>query len=364
MKTVAVLSNDHLWTYNLRKELLERLLEEDYRVILILPYGEKVELLRQMGCEFIDVPMFERRGKNPIKEIELISFYYRTLKNIRPNVVLSYTIKPNLYGGYVAGLLRIPFIANITGLGTIAEGGIMSSLARLMYKEGLKNATCVFAQNKGNKEYLINNRIVDKNKIIQINGSGVNLSRFNVSEYPTGEVVKFCFISRILKEKGIEEYLEAARIVRKECKNTEFHVCGFCEDDYSGKLNDYIERQDIVYHGMIDDVPDFLSGMSCLIHPSYYLEGVSNVLLEACASGRPIITTDHEGCRETVDDGVNGYMVPVKNVDKLVEAVERFLSLSYKEKQEMGLAARKKVEEEFDRKLIVDAYMREVNKIE
>ena len=165
-----------------------------------------------------------------------------------------------------------------------------------------------------------------------------------------------------MKEKGIDQYLDAAKVIRAKYPDTEFHVCGFCESEYEGKLNEYDHNGTVIYHGMIRDVAGFMSEMNCIIHPTDYPEGLSNVLLESCASGRPIITTDRSGCREVVDDSVNGFMIPQKNSQKLIEAVEKFIKLSLVEKKAMGLAARKKVEQEFDRQIVVDTYMKEIEK--
>jgi len=364
MKTIALLSNDHSWTYNLRKEVIQELIDKGYQVILILPYGEKVELLKDMGCKFYDVPMFERRGKNPITELRLIAFYYKLLKKLRPDAILTYTIKPNLYGGFVAGKLKIPYIANITGLGSAVEDkGLVPYATKILYRLGLKKAKCVFAQNNGSKSYLIKNRIVTPDQVKRIPGSGVNLDRFSISSYPDDSVIRFVFISRIMKEKGIEEYLNAATIIRQKYNNTEFHVCGFCEDEYKGSLEKKENDGTVIYHGMIDNVPEFLTSIHCLIHPSFYLEGLSNVCLEAAASGRPVITTDHEGCRETVVDGKTGYIVNKQDYKSLVDAIEKFLSLSNDEKRAMGIASRKYVEKNFDRGIIVDAYVKELDNI-
>lgn len=363
-KTAVILSNEHSWTYNLRKETIAEMLKNDYDVILILPYGDKIELLVEMGCKFVDLPMFERRGKNPIKELRLIIEYYRLLKKIRPDVVLTYTIKPNLYGGMVSSFLHIPYIANITGLGTaIDKKGVVQTLAKYLYRAGLKNANCVFAQNKGNKTYLIDNKIIDPDRVKLIPGSGVNLKRFTPSEYPVDKDCKFVFVSRLLKEKGIEDYIKAAKIVKKNYPDTQFHVCGFCEEDYKKQLLNLDMDSVVHYHGMIDNIPEFLADMHCLVHPSYYLEGTSNVCLESCASGRPVITTDHEGCRETVEDNVTGFIVPIKDPVSLSEAMLKFIELPYEKKKEMGIASRHKVEKEFDRQIVVDSYMNELSKL-
>ena len=255
---------------------------------------------------------------------------------------------------------NIPFIANITGLGTAVENpGLSQKVMVALYHIAFRKVQKVFFQNTENQQFFIDHKIaVDKHGLLP--GSGVNLERFAVKKYPEGDIIKFVFISRIMKEKGIDQYLDAAKAIKEKYPNTEFHICGFCEDEYEGKLNEYNDEGIVIYHGMIRNVSDFLEDMHCVIHPTYYPEGLSNILLEGSASGRPIITTDRSGCREVVDDGVNGYMIPQKDSKKLIEAIEKFLSLSFEEKKAMGLAARVKVEREFDRQIVVDKYLGEI----
>ena len=193
-------------------------------------------------------------------------------------------------------------------------------------------------------------------------GSGVNLKEYQISEYPDDSTVKFLFLSRILKEKGIDYYLGSATAIKAKYTNVEFHICGFSEDEYTGKLDELNQNGTVIYHGMIHNVRDFLKDIHCVIHPTYYPEGISNVLLESCASGRPIITTDRSGCREVVDDGINGYMVRCQNQEDLNEAIEKFMKLSYEQKKTMGLKAREKVEKEFDRQIVVNRYIEEIKK--
>ena len=303
----------------------------------------------------------DRHGKNPLGELKLISEYKKLYNEVKPDIVLGFTIKPNIYGAYVAKKKNIPFVANITGLGTALENnGLSQKILILMYKIAFKNIKKVFFQNKENMQFFINHNIaVGKHELLP--GSGVNLERFSVKEYPADNVIKFIFVSRIMKEKGIEQYLETAKYIKEKYPNTEFHICGFCESEYEGKLKEYVDNKIVIYHGMVRNVSDMLKDIHCLIHPTYYPEGMSNVLLESCASGRPIITTNRAGCREIVDDGINGYIVEEKNSKDLIEKVEKFLQLSNEERKQMGLAGRKKVEKEFDRKIVVDAYLKEIN---
>lgn len=362
MKKVVILSNHHAYTYNFRKEIIQRLIDENFKVYVVLPYGEKVELLKEMGCEFIDLPL-DRRGMNPLKDLKLLLSYYKIIKKIMPNAVLSYTIKPNIYGGIVCRLLNVPFFPNITGLGSAVENeSFIQKILVKLYRIAYKRATCVFFQNEENLNFFRKKNIKIKEYRI-IPGSGVNTQHFSVLPYPSDETIEFVFISRIMREKGIEHYLEAAKYIRKKYPNTRFHICGFCEEAYEDKLKKYQDEGIIIYHGMLRDVRDIIRKTHCTIHPTFYPEGMSNVLLESAACGRPVITTNRSGCKEIVDHGLNGYLIEPKNTMELIESVENFLELDFNSKVEMGLAGRRKVEKEFDREFVVQAYMEEISNI-
>lgn len=359
-KRILFLVNHDVVIYNFRLELVERLLKDGYEVHISSPYGERIDDLKSLGAVFHDISM-DRHGMNPINEMKLLLSYRNLLKLVEPDIVLGYTIKPNIYGAIAAGERNIPFIANITGLGTAVENpGLSQKITIVLYKIAFKKVKKVFFQNTENQQFFVEHNIaVDKHGLLP--GSGVNLERFSVSEYPKDNIIKFLFISRIMKEKGIEQYLEAAQSIKQKYLNVEFHICGFCEAEYEGKLEELNAIGTVIYHGMIRDVAEFLRGIHCVVHPTYYPEGISNVLLEACASGRPIITTDRSGCREVVEDGINGYMIPQKNSTELIKAIDKFINLSYEDKRQMGINARSKVENQFDRQIVVEAYMREIN---
>ena len=362
MKKILILVNHYVVIYNFRKEIVQRLIADGHKVYLSCPMGDRIEELKAMGCQHIDAAI-SRHGTNPAAELKLIAYYKKIIREVKPDVVLSYTIKPNLYGGMAAMWMNVPYIANITGLGTAVEhDGIMQKITKLMYKYAFRRVSCVFVQNEENRQFFIKNKIAE-NKLRQIPGSGVNLEQFHVLPYPDEEKISFVFISRIMKEKGIEHYIEAARYIRKKYPNTEFHICGFCEEAYEDTLQQLQDEQIIIYHGMVKDVAGVLKDMHCTVHPTYYPEGMSNVLLESCACGRPIITTDRSGCREIVDDGINGYMIYQKDTQSLIDAIERFIKLSHDEKKAMGLRGRKKVENQFNRKIVVEAYVEEINKV-
>lgn len=361
-KKVLILVNHYVVIYNFRKEIVQRLVADGFEVYLSCPMGDRIDELREMGCNYIEADI-ERHGTNPVTEIKLIGYYKKLMKTVKPDVVLSYTIKPNLYGGMAAASLKIPYIANITGLGTAVEhGGIMQKITLMMYKYAFRRVNCVFVQNEENKQFFADNKTA-ADKLRLIPGSGVNLEQFKPLPYPDKTGIEFVFISRIMKEKGIDHYLEAAEYIKNKYPNTKFHICGFSEEDYSKRLDELQDRNIIIYHGMVRDVTQIIKDCSCTIHPTYYPEGLSNVLLESCACARPIITTDRSGCREVVDDGVNGYMIKQKDTQSLIDAIEKFIKLSYEEKKQMGLNGRRKVEREFDRQIVVEAYVEEIGKV-
>ena len=361
MRKVLILANNDIGLYKFRRELIEELLKE-YEVFISLPDGEFVKELVNLGCEFIETNI-SRRGTNPFTDLRLMFEYKKILNRVKPDVVLSYTIKPNVYGGMMCRITKTPYIANITGLGTAVENsGVLQSITIFLYKLALKNASCVFLQNKENEEF-INSKGIVKGKQKIIPGSGVNLDYYIVLDYPEDENINFLFISRVMKQKGIDQYLDTAKYIRKKYPTTQFHILGFCEEAYEDKLKDMHDKGIINYHGMQSDVRKFHKISHCTIHPTYYPEGMSNVLLESAACGRPIITTNRSGCREIVDHGINGYMVEQENSHDLIEKTERFLNLSYEEKKQMGLTGRVKVEKEFDRQIVVGTYIEEIEEI-
>src|SRR5690625_49090 len=361
-KKILFLVNHDIVIYNFRKELVERLLEEGYEVYISSPYGERIDYLTSMGCHYIETKI-NRHGTNIIEDLRLLRTYKRIMKDVSPDVVLTYTIKPNVYGGMAAQSLDIPYISNITGLGSAVEnGGVMQKISVLLYKRAFRKVQTVFFQNKENMQFFNERKIaLGKHKLLP--GSGVNTEQFSLLEYPSDEVIRFVFISRIMKEKGIDYYLEAAKYIKEKFPNTEFHICGFSEEDYEDILKEYEEKGIIIYHGMVRDIRTILKDMHCTVHPTYYPEGMSNVLLESAASGRPIITTDRSGCREIVDHEVNGYLVELKDSQDLIEKIEKFISLTHTQRKSMGMSGRNKIENEFDRQIVVKHYLNETRTI-
>lgn len=363
MKKILILANKDITLLYFRKELIEKLVSEKNDVTVCFPKSDKVSEFINMGCKFIDIKM-DRRGTNPVKDMGIIFNYLKILKETKPDIVLTFTIKPNLYGGFACRIKKIPYIANITGLGTALQNeGLLQKLTIFLYHIAFKKIKCCFMQNEDNMKFFEKHKIADGKRVL-LPGSGVNLEKYKLLEYPKENCdLEFLFIGRIMKEKGIDLYIETAKYIKSKYKNTKFHVIGYCEQDYEQKLNDLQNQGIIIYHGKQDDMIPFYKLSCCTIHPTYYPEGMSNVLLESAASGRPVITTDKPGCREIVDEGVTGFIVKSQDIETLKIAVEKFINMPYEEKVNMGLAGRRKVEKEFDRNIVIDAYIKEINGI-
>ena len=360
---ILVLANFIAGLHSFRKEVVKAIVDAGYQLYISVPDSEddRVDYFKGIGCIIIKTE-FDRRGTNPMADLKLMMAYRRIIKELKPKAVLSYTIKPNVYGGIACRMTGIPLIANVTGLGdAIENGGWLQKLTVTLYKIGIGKAKQVFFQNPSNRETCLKYGIADE-KAVVLPGSGVNLEHHVYQEYPADGVIKFLYIARLQKDKGSGEYFEAAKTVKAKYPQTEFQVLGWKEGEYEGQLNELVASGVINYLGVTSDVRPFLKEVHCTIMPSYH-EGMSNVNLESAANGRPVITTNVPGCKETVDDGVTGFYCEAKSAESLITAVERFIALPWEEKKKMGENGRKKVEKEFDRQIVVNAYLDAISSI-
>lgn len=365
-KRILILGNSHLVVFKFRGELIKELVARQYDVWVCFPngpFGEGEKSSKEYGCHFIESHI-DRRGTNIFRDLALIQEYHRILKTVSPDIVLAYTVKPDVYGGILCNRMHIPFIPNITGLGKgLDDGGLVQKLTIALYKKAVKNAKCVFFQNYDDKHFFDLHRISYKKGTV-LPGSGVNLKQFAPLEYPQeSEPIRFVFVARVMKAKGIEQYLDAAHVLKKKYPDMEFHICGYCEEDYKDILSQREKNGEIVYHGLVNDVREIEKNCHCLVLPTFHPEGVSNVLLEGAACARPLITTDRPGCRETVDNGITGYLIRERDNEDLIEKMEKFIKLSNDQRKKMGLEGRKKVEKEFDRQIVVQKYIMEIQSI-
>ncbi len=363
-KSVLILANHDVGLYKFRKEILKALISEGYTVYISLPNGEYITKLTELGCRFLETPV-DRRGVNPFKDLKLLFRYLKTISSIDPCAVLTYTIKPNIYGGIACRLLRRPYLANITGLGTSIENpGVLQCLALLLYKLGVNGSRHTFFQNKANLEFMQSKKIGGK-EIHLLPGSGVDIEAHRYREYPPNdETIRFLSIMRIMRDKGIYELLSCAEAISKKLPNASFTLVGDYDDEsYKEPVEQAQEKGYITYLGFRSDIDELIESHHCIINPSYH-EGMSNVLLEAAACGRPVIASKVPGCIETFDDGITGFGFEVKNTDDLANCIERFTSLPHAEKQAMGKKAREKIVREFDRKQVVSTYINCIKNLE
>lgn len=360
-KKILILANSASGLYDFRNELILELLK-DNEVYVSLPDEEKCPELSQEGCKVYHTDI-DRRGINPITDINLIKAYNTLINNIKPDMVLTYTIKPNIYGGLCCRKSKTPYIVNITGLGSVFEnGGIIQRIVVLLYKTALKKAKCIFFQNKTNKEIFESFGIKGKKSML-VPGSGVNLDRHSFEEYPDiNSPVKFLYVGRIMKEKGIDEILYAAEKLKNNYENIEFEIVGKYEDDYKSIIKEYEDKGIIHVTDYQKNIHPYYKSAWAVLMPSYH-EGMSNVILEAAATGRPVIASDIPGCREGFDDGVTGFKATARDKESLYAALEKFMELPYEDKVKMGQAARNKISTEFDRKKVVQAYISQIKDI-
>lgn len=355
MKKILVLANNDVGLYKFRKELIQELLK-DNDVYVSLPYGKLVEPLIQMGCRFIDTPI-DRRSINPITDLKLLNRYQKIIKGVKPDLVITYTIKPNIYGSLIARIRHIDYAVNITGLGTMFQSNnLLKKIIVFMYKIALKKVKTVFFENVENKGIFIQNKITEEDKVYVLNGAGVNLEEYPFTEYPKEDKeIRFLFIGRIMKEKGIDEFLYVAKKIKEENKDIQFDIVGPMEDDYENIIKEYIDNDIINYYGYREDVKQYIEGCHCFVLPSYH-EGMANTLLEAASMGRPLITSNIHGCKETIKD--NGYLVNVKDKDDLYSKAKEFIKLDYINKAVKASNSRKYIEQAFDKKIVVAETMK------
>jgi galacturonosyltransferase len=358
-KKILILANSASGLYDFRNELVLELLKEN-EVHVSLPDEKTCPELSLEGCKVHHTDI-DRRGVNPITDMNLLKAYNKLIKGVKPDMVLTYTIKPNIYGGLCCRINKVPYLTNITGLGSVFEnGGAIQKIVVLLYKTALKGAKCVFFQNNTNKEIFEGFGIKGKNSML-VPGSGVNLERHNFEKYPDpGSPVKFLYVGRIMKEKGIDELLYAAQKLKKNYENTEFEIVGRYEEEYKPVIEEYVKKGIIHVTDYQKIIHPYYKSAWVVLMPSYH-EGMSNVILEAAATGRPVIASDIPGCREGFDDGVTGFGAKARDRDSLYNAMDKFMKLSYEDKAKMGQAARNKISSEFDRKKVVQAYISQIN---
>ena len=352
---ILVLSNLSSYTYNFRLEIIEKYISLGHRVTIACHNDDdkKTKAFKAMGCSFFEVP-FNGKGTSIREELSLIGTYRKIIGSVSPDLVLSFTIKMNLYGGLVSSMYRIDYVPMITGLGELEKKGKLRGLLLFLHRRVMPNAKCVIFQNEDNKAFFEEHGIRVK-KAVVVPGSGVNTSRFIPLPPPKDSPLVFSFIGRLTYAKGIENFFDAAEALASD--EMKFHAAGPVDEMYRERVDALRRENKLTYEGILSDVRPLLEKTSCLVLPTFHPEGISNVILECGAMGRPVICTNRTGCREVVEDGVNGLFCNAKDSKNLIDTIRRFSLLGEEKRKEMGKAARSIVEERFDRKKVVNAYM-------
>ncbi len=370
MKAKVMIALNTTWNlYNFRAGLIRALAAEGYEVVAVAPRDEYTPRLSGLGCRFAPLYM-DNGGTNPILDLLLLARFFWLLRRERPQVLLGYTAKPNIYGSLAANALGIPVINNIAGLGAVfIRPSLLTRLVRWMYRIALARSRCVFFQNNDDLQMFVRSGLVSPEKAARLPGSGIDLRRFHpVPAAPlTGRPFRFLLVARMLRDKGVIEYVEAARTVRYAFPEVEFHLLGFVDVKNptaisNDKLAAWVNEGVVCFAGATDDVRPYLAAADCVVLPSYS-EGTPRSLLEAAAMAKPIITTDAVGCRDVVDDGVNGFLCKVRDAADLAEKMKRMIRLSDEARAEMGVLGRKKMEREFDEQIVINRYLAVVNKL-
>ena len=349
---ILILANNDVGLYQFRRELIEELRKE-HQVSISLPDGSLVRPLEKMGCRFFDTKM-ERRGINPVQDMDLFLRYCGLIRRVRPDLVLTYTIKPNIYGGLACRLMGIPYAANITGLGTAFQRrGALRKLVVTLYRLALKRAKTVFFENEENRQTLLAEKIVLPEQCRLLSGAGVNLEYYACAPYPEEDSpVRFLFVGRVMAEKGVDELFAAMEHLQKDGIDCTLDVLGFFEEQYEEKIHRAEEQGWLRYHGYQKDVRPFIAAAHCFVLPSWH-EGMANTNLECAAMGRPVITSRIHGCMEAVLEEKSGFLCRTQDSESLYREMKRFCALPRDRRAAMGRAGRRHMEAVFDKRVVV-----------
>ena len=360
---ILILANSAGGLLHFRRELLERLVADGHEVVVDLPLDELLKELLGLGVGCIVNTNLSRHGTNPLQDVLLLKHYLSVIRKERAEMVLTYTIKANVYGGIACQMLHVPYVSNVTGLGIVIENkGLLQSVTLQLYCLGLRKAQKVFFQNEANRDFMLSHKVVDDRSEV-LPGSGVNTDKFYLQEYPgEDEPIRFITVGRIMRDKGTGELLEAARAVKQTYPSVVFCLLGYFDEDWQKAVEDAVDEGVIEYVSRQPDVRPYVAKSHALVHPSWH-EGMSNVCLEAASMGRPVLASDVPGCRETFDDGVSGISFTARNALSLAGTIESFIQMPWSEKRAMGLAGREKVVHQFDRQIVVDKYLAEIEAV-
>ncbi|PWC19117.1 glycosyltransferase family 1 protein [Brenneria roseae subsp. roseae] len=369
MAVIVLTANTSWYIYNFRKNTIKALIDNGYSIVVISPKDEYSDKIISLGADFIPVHI-ERGSINPLKEILLIIRFFKIYNKLKPDVVLNFTPKNNIYSTLAATYAGSKVINNIAGLGvSFNKNNFLYFIVKNLYKLSQNKAYRVFFQNETDRNFFIDNDLIPISKTKRLPGSGVDLERFCTVSAPDDGVVRFLLVARLLVEKGVVHFAEAAKILKnKYGDSVEFNLLGFIDSVSpsaisSDQINIWVNEGIVSYLGVSQNVEKEIGRSDCIVLPSFYREGVPKSLLEACAMGKPIITTDNVGCRETVVDGINGFLCTPRSSLSLLEKMESMINMTHAQRLAMGEYSRKKAENEFDEKIVINEYVRAVKEL-
>ena len=364
---IAVVLNTSWNIYNFRSGLIKSLQNEGHEVFAVAPHDEYTKYLIGMGCQYEKVTM-DSRGANPIKDLALTFELYRIYKRIRPDVILHFTIKPNIYGSFAAWLLNIPSINNVCGLGTVfLKKGFVYKVAKLMYRLSFRYPHKVLFQNQEDRDLFVHERLIEEKKADLIPGSGIDLEKFVYESLPRNNEFTFLLISRLIHDKGILEFIDAIKKLKEKGIRARYQLLGAIDEKHKRGIPEklirsWIRSNTVEYLGKVEDVREFIRQADCVILPSYR-EGTPRTLLEASSMGRPVIATDVAGCNNVVINNFNGLLCRIKDPADLAAKMEIMKNLSPNQREAMGKRGRIRMESFFSEKVVIQKYLEEISNL-
>lgn len=365
--TILISANSSWNLINFRSNLIRSMREKGFRIAAIAPRDTQSDLLADLVDEYHALD-FKSAGMSPLADAHLLMRYIALMRLIRPAIFLGFTIKPNIYGSLAAQRCGVPVINNVSGLGTVfIHRGIVTKIVKQLYRQAFKNSGVVFFQNNEDRQHFVDERILFARQALLLPGSGVDLKRFTSTPMREEGPFTFLLVCRLLWDKGVQEFIDAASIVKRRNPSTKFRILGFVDVDNRTSVPNALlvkwEREGLVeYLGAADDVRPFIEASDCVVLPSYR-EGLPRVLLEASAMARPIVATDVPGIRDVVDDGVTGLLCEVRSATSLASAMMAMLALPLEERRHMAEAGRRRVERKFDIELVTQRYLEAISNL-
>jgi glycosyltransferase involved in cell wall biosynthesis len=363
---IAIVLNTSWNIYNFRMGFVKTLLDKGYEVHTIAPIDDYTHFLVEAGCIHHAIKM-DSRGANPIKDAALVIELLMIYRKIRPDIILHYTIKPNVYGTLAAAILGIPVVNNVCGLGTVfLKDNLVSAVAISLYKFAFRFASKVFFQNPDDMKLFLEKKLVRAHAVDLVPGSGIDLEHFKPKRVTKNERFTFLLISRLITDKGIMEYIQAVKKLKSSGVDARFQILGAMDPEHKrgikvDVINDWIKSGTIEYLGTTDDVRMFINNADCIVLPSYR-EGTPRTLLEAASSSKPIIATDVPGCNNVVTDNFNGYLCKLKDSDDLADKMQKMAGLEETTLQLFGQNGRSKMEAEYSQTLVINKYLAALEK--